>query len=110
MKTDVRFVINRRLQNGVYLSLREGKAGRSWEQIVGYTVDELMAHLRRQLPAGCTDADLATGRVHIDHIVPKSSFDVATEQGVRAAWCLSNLRPVPAQVNLRKGARREFLL
>ncbi|MFE8033834.1 hypothetical protein [Thiohalocapsa marina] len=68
------------------------------------------AHLERQMPKGWSLADIGGGAIHIDHIAPKSSFDISTPEGLRACWALANLRPVLAAVNLRKGAKREYLL
>ncbi len=47
---------------------------------------------------------------HIDHIIPLSSFGVVDDQGVvdwdvfRECWAISNLRAIPAEENLAKGA------
>lgn len=91
-------------------ALRGQKAGRRWETLVGYTLADLTKHLERQMPKGYSLADIGSGRIHIDHIVPKIGYDVTKPEELRAAWCLSNLRPLTAAENHRKGARREFLL
>lgn len=104
------FVINQRMRTSIKKALRGRKAGRRWEALVGYTSADLVEHLMRQMPAGYTLADLGSGRIHIDHIVPKSAFDVTDPTELRACWSLANLRPVPAAVNLRKGSKRESLL
>jgi hypothetical protein len=49
-------------------------------------------------------------RIHIDHIVPLSSFDVDNPGELKAAWALSNLRPMWAKDNVEKADRRETLL
>ena len=90
--------------------MRGAKAGRRWEALVGYTIDDLITHMRRQLPRKYTMDDFHNGRLHIDHIIPKSAFDCSSEDGVRQAWSLPNLRPLPAQENLRKNAKRLHLL
>lgn len=79
-------------------------------QIVGYSREDLMAHLERQFTKGMTWDNY--GEWHIDHIVPLSSFKVkdASDPGVMACWCLSNLRPIWATENLRKNAKRIFLV
>src|SRR3546814_14693526 len=43
--SDPQWTINRRMSAGVKSSLGDGKNGRSWETLVGYTVADLMAHL-----------------------------------------------------------------
>jgi hypothetical protein len=49
---------------------------------------------------------------HIDHIVPVASFglDGCDDDEVRACWALTNLRPMWATLNIKKGARREHLI
>lgn len=110
MENRPEFVINQRMRTSIKKALRGRKAGRRWEALVGYTCADLVEHLMRQMPAGYTLADLGSGRIHIDHIVPKSAFDVTDPAELRACWSLANLRPVPAAVNLRKGSKRESLL
>lgn len=104
------YVINGRMRTSIKKALRGGKAGRAWEALVGYTLADLMAHLERQMPKGFTLDDFGAGRIHIDHIIPKSTFDVTNPAELRACWALSNLRPVTAKVNLKKGAKRDRLL
>jgi hypothetical protein len=52
------------------------------------------------------------GKWHIDHIIPLSSFRFTSmdDPEFRAAWALSNLRPMWATENILKGARRLTLL
>lgn len=90
--------------------LGRGKAGRSWRSFVPYTLEELMAHLERQFTKGMTWAN--RGEWHIDHIVPLSSFSFTSpdDPEFKAAWALSNLRPLWAVENLQKNARRTHLL
>ena len=78
--------------------------------LVGYSRSELVAHLEKQFKNGMGWHNF--GEWHIDHIVPLSSFSIANEHdpNLKSAWCLSNLRPIWAQENLRKSAKRIFLL
>lgn len=89
----------------VRLSLRDGKAGRSWESLVGYTRADLMAHLESLFTEGMTWDN--AGQWHIDHVIPRAAFAFATpsDPGFRACWALSNLQPLWAADNLRKAAR-----
>src|SRR3546814_3330220 len=52
----------------LFRSLGDGKNGRSWEILVGYTVADLMAHLERQFLPGMSWDN--RGEWHIDHIRP----------------------------------------
>lgn len=107
---DVRVVINNRMHTGIAQSLRGMKRGRKWESIAGYGVDALMAHLERQFLPGMTWANRA--KWHIDHIVPLCSFafEDADCPAFKAAWALTNLRPLWKRANLQKGGRRIHLI
>jgi hypothetical protein len=77
---------------------------------VGYTISELKRHLERQFTEGMTWEKFANGEIHIDHIVPLSSFDLSSRREFWAAWSLTNLRPLLASENLAKSSKRTHLL
>lgn len=108
--------MSRRMSSAVRASLKTNgkgppnKFGVKWLKLVGYTTIELRAHIQRQFLPKMGWHNMS--KWHIDHIVPLASFrfETADDPQFRAAWALTNLRPVWAVVNLRKNARREFLL
>lgn len=109
-KVNPAFTINERMSAGVRYSLAAGKQGSSWEALVGYTKDDLVAHLEKQfLPGMSWDR---REEFHIDHIVPLASFrfETADDPEFRAAWALTNLRPLWALENISKNDRRTHLL
>ena len=87
------------------------KAYRPWHTLVGYTPEELRAHLERQFTKGMTWDAFMRGEIHIDHIVPQADFrfESRDEEGFRQCWALTNLRPMWARDNIAKGARRVTL-
>jgi hypothetical protein len=97
--------INARMSAGIKNSLGNGKNGRSWESLVGYTVADLMAHLEAKFLPGMSWDN--RGEWHIDHRRPLTSFSFQTpdDPQFREAWALSNLQPLWAGDNLRKGGR-----
>lgn len=109
-KHDPAYAIHQRMRVQIRKALAGGKDGRRWESMVGYTRAQLAEHLARQLPRGYTMKDFSNGRLHIDHIVPKSLFDATDPEQLKACWALTNLRPLPPRPNLSKGAKRVFLL
>lgn len=88
------------------------KGGRSpkYEQMLGYTIPELKDHLAKQFTRGMTWEALVSGKIHIDHIVPVSEFDLSSTEGVASCWALTNLRPMWAKDNIVKSNKREFLI
>lgn len=93
----------------IWQCLRESKAGWRWERLVGYTLDGLSAHLERQFSRGMGWHNMSEW--HVDHIIPKSMFkyDSPDSEEFKAAWALSNLRPLWASENLKKGNRLTLL-
>lgn len=79
------------------------------ESLLGYTMADLREHLERQFVKGMSWEGYGKHGWHIDHILPRKCFDVATMDGLRAYWSLANLRPLAARENLRKLDRVEFL-
>lgn len=102
--------ISERMSAGIKNSLRDGKQGRSWEALVGYTVADLVRHLERQFPPRMSWENRDSW--HIDHIVPLAAFKFDTPdcEAFKAAWALSNLRPLWSGENIKKSASRLHLL
>lgn len=87
------------------------KQGRGFEKILGYSVADLKRHLERQFTPGMAWDNY--GKVwEVDHILPLSGFTYssADDPDFRAAWSLTNLRPLSCAENRSKGARRTVLI
>lgn len=86
---------------------RSNKNGRKWERLVGYSVKDLERRLRRTIPKGFTWQDFMEGRLHIDHIVPRSAFNFtsADDLDFKRCYALKNLRLLSAYENMTKHAR-----
>ena len=89
-----------------------GKSQRRTEELLGFTLEELKAHLERQFTKGMTWEKLLAGEIHIDHIRPVWTFSVTSADcpEFRACWALTNLRPLWAKENLSKGGKVRHLL
>lgn len=104
------FYLRQRISCGLRRSLKTGKQSRSTFSLLDYTLDELRSHLERQFLPGMTWANMSAWE--IDHITPLAAFG-PLEPGThefRAAWCLSNLRPLWGEDNVRKSAKILFLI
>lgn len=67
---------------------------------LGYTAEELKAHLESQFTEGMSWANY--GEWHVDHIMPLFTFDCTNLEEVKKANALKNLRPLWAKDNLRR--------
>ncbi len=111
-QSDPNFAINGRMSRAIRgcLAGNEGKQGRAWQSLVGYTLEELRDHLEKQFLPRMTWSNRS--KWHIDHIVALAEFKITTTDSdeFRTAWALSNLRPLWAKRNIAKKDNREFLL
>jgi hypothetical protein len=94
----------------VYRALRGRKGGSPSFQLLGFTIEDLMAHLERQFREGMTWDNY--GQWHVDHIRPLASFSYEKPDDLefKLAWALTNLRPLWAKDNIAKGGRRSHLI
>lgn len=104
-KEDSRFRLNHNISAGIRTSLRGKKEGRKWEELVGYTLDQLKKHIERQFQPGMSWNNY--GEWHIDHEIPISAFNFSTFQDLdfQRCWALKNLRPLWKETNLKKHAK-----
>lgn len=105
---DPKYRTNKAISRGIGKSLKSGtKAGRRWESLVGYTIDDLMRHLENQFSPGMTWDNY--GKWEIDHIIPLSAHNFATPEDMdfKKAWDLGNLRPLWSPDNRSKGSSLE---
>ena len=69
-----------------------------------YTVEELICRLKSTLPVGYTWDDYMSGKLHLDHIRPISSFSFTSTDNpdFYKCWGLDNLQLLTAHHNLSK--------
>lgn len=91
-------------------SIKRGAESSKVEKALGYSVQQLRTHLERQFTKGMTWDKFKNGEIHIDHIIPKKSFDLSCREEWKVCWSLPNLRPLWARQNISKGARVLTLL
>jgi hypothetical protein len=96
--------LNGRMSTMIYLALRKNKARYRWETLVGYTVDDLRKHLESRFKDGMTWDLFRQGKIHIDHIIPRSffSYNKPEDQEFQYCWSLDNLQPLWARDNRSK--------
>jgi hypothetical protein len=73
--------------------------------VLGYTREQLRAHLEAQFSEGMTWFNYGNGGWHVDHIYPVARFVKAGITDPRIVNALANLRPIWAKENHRKSSR-----
>jgi hypothetical protein len=78
------------------------KTGKTME-LVGCSKDDLLVHLESKFTEGMTWENY--GKWHIDHIRPCASFNLEDREEQKRCFHWTNLQPLWAQYNIRKGAK-----
>lgn len=109
-KNNPAYAISSHMRGLIHRSIGRCKAGKSWKSFVDYSLEDLMAHLEKQFHDGMTWEN--RGEWHIDHIVPRSAFNYTSpsDPEFKACWSLTNLRPIWGKENIRKSAKKLFLI
>jgi len=91
---DHRFRLDKNMSRSIRAALSSGKKGSSWDDILGYTLDDLVRHLEKRFLPGMTWENY--GRWHIDHKIPKSVFNYSSPEHIdfKRCWALDNLAPL----------------
>lgn len=82
--------------------LKGKKAGRKWEHLVGYTLQDLIIHLEAQFDEKMNWSNY--GKWEVDHIKPKSLFVYVSPEDseFKKCWALKNLQPLEKSANRKK--------
>lgn len=95
------------MARGLHRALKGNKNGRKWEDLVGYTLQDLMACLEKQFIDGMSwdNYGKGKGKWTIDHIIPQSVFGYidSSDLDFQRCWALENLRPMWGVDNIAKG-------
>lgn len=49
-ETDLKYNLNCKVRKAIWKSLHENKNGNKWQDLVGYTIDNLIKHLKKTMP------------------------------------------------------------
>lgn len=101
METDLNFFLHHKIAGRIRRGLLGKRKEFRTEEYVGCSWDELRQYLESQFLDGMTWKNY--GEVwHIDHIIPKSSFDFTKEEDIFKCWNYKNLRPEYSNENIIK--------
>lgn len=76
------------------------------QELVGCTIPELIYHLESQFTVGMSWSKRK--QIHIDHITPVSTFNLENLEQQRKAFHYTNLQPMWASENMRKGNKLTY--
>ena len=102
-KESPKFRLDDNIRVAIYQSLKGKKAGRRWETLVDYTLEDLIKHLEGQFDDKM-NWDNYGSYWTVDHIKPKSLFKYTLPEDLefKECWALKNLQSLEKTANLRK--------
>lgn len=103
LKTDVHYKISVLLRVRLSVAILGGQKYGSAIKHLGCSIDEFKKYMESLFLPGMSWANHGVNGWHIDHIRPLSSFDLSSESDISKACHYTNLQPLWASENIRKG-------
>jgi len=101
--TDPAYKIKSNLRTRIWGVVKQGYKSASTMELTGCTTEELKDHLASKFTEGMTFENY--GEWHIDHILPCTSFNLLLPEEQRKCFHYTNLQPLWAIDNIKKGAK-----
>lgn len=103
LKVDLNFRLSYNLRSRLYRAIKNTwKVGSAVDDL-GCTIEELKKHLESKFKPGMTWENHSKDGWHIDHIKPLASFNLSNPDQFKEACNYTNLQPLWAEDNLKKG-------
>lgn len=102
-RKDIKYVLGQAVSGGIRRCIGNDKAERHWENLVGYTFENLAKHLESQFTSEIS-WDNYGSYWEIDHIIPQNTFNIqsADDKQFKLCWSLMNLRPLEKSMNRQR--------
>jgi len=104
-RTNLQHKLSLRLRGRLNEALRKNTRNGSAVRDLGCSLDELKSYLENRFQEGMSWDNWTKNGWHIDHIIPISKFDLSIPEEVKKACHYTNLQPMWADENIRKGNR-----
>lgn len=101
---DINFKLTVSLRTRLNSAIRGNYKSGSAVNDLGCSIEELKAHLENRFQEGMSWNNWSKDGWHIDHIRPLASFDLTDKEELKKACHYTNLQPLWAEDNLKKGA------
>lgn len=104
-ETDPQFKLTLSLRGRIRSAIKNGQRAGSAVRDLGCTVEELKTYIESKFQEGMSWDNWGSRGWHLDHIIPVSKFDLTDKEQFLKACHYTNLQPLWAVDNLRKGNR-----
>jgi len=107
LKTDSNYKILVTLRDRLHHAIKRNSKAASTKKLLGCSIEFLKNHLQNQFTKGMTWKNHGFYGWHIGHIKPCSLFDLSKPSEQRKCFNYTNLQPLWATENYKKGANYE---
>lgn len=104
-ETDPMYRIANSLRCRLYSTVIKGYKSQSTFELLGCSLDELKSHLEALFTEGMNWDNYGHDGWHIDHRVPCAAFNLLDPEEQKKCFHYSNLQPLWAEDNMRKGSK-----
>jgi hypothetical protein len=101
-KNNFNFKLKGNLRVRLYQAVKGTNKSASTMELLGCSIDKLWNHLESQFKPWMTKENY--GLWHVDHIIACAKFDLTCPEQQRTCFHYTNLQPLEAIENMRKGA------
>ena len=111
IRTNINANIAKKLRVRVWQALK-GRAtpSSSTLEVLGCSIETLKKQFTSQFREGMTWEKFMSGEIHIDHIIPCSSFNLEDPEEQKRCFHCTNLQPLWAEDNLKKSAKLDYVI
>ena len=102
-KIDPNFKLIKNMRTRIWFALKRKYKSKSTIKLLGCSIEECWQHLESKFQPGMTREN--HGLWHVDHIIPCASFDLKCPVQQLACFHYTNLQPLWAIDNIKKGAK-----
>ena len=112
LETDPEFKLKHSLRTRFRTELKKKNCNKTNDvfTLTGCSIPFLKEHLEQQFKQGMTWDNHTTDGWHIDHIRPCCSFDLTKKEQQEECFHYSNLQPLWATDNLKKGGKTDYII
>ena len=105
-KTDPIYKLIKTQRGRMWAVLKGKNKSKSSVKLLGCSIEECWNHLEQQFKPGMTRDNY--GLWHVDHIIPCASFDLNDPKQQELCFHYTNLQPLWAIDNMKKGAKLDY--
>ena len=105
--TDIHYALRSRLHNRIRMALKNNSKHSTSTILLGCEISYFKKYFMSKFKDSMDWESFLSGKIHIDHIISCSLFDLSKTKDQKKCFHYTNLQPLWAKDNLRKSNKRE---